>query len=142
MIKYLLQIFVLSSIFLQTMASEKRNCLITEAFDVYVANSLPPNSPSLLVHCASKDDDLGNHTLTNNQEFHFGFCDNSFNTLFFCTLWWGKKQRGFEVFHEKFPKSWRGASCDVDVCYWAVKSDGIYFSNYNPPRGLTKKYSW
>lgn len=57
-------------------------------------NKLPQNSPPLMVHCASKNDDLGNHTLTFNQEFSWKFCENFFwNTLLHSEATWGKKTR-------------------------------------------------
>ncbi|GFQ04885.1 hypothetical protein PHJA_002632600 [Phtheirospermum japonicum] len=139
MIKHLMRIFVLSSILLQTIATLNRYCPFGTAFDIYVTNRLPTNSPTLLVHCASKDDDLGNHTLTNNQEFHFGFCDNSVSTLFFCTLWWDKKRISFDAFKETILKT----TCYKNqICYWAAFSDGIYYSDDHPPQELTKMYDW
>ncbi|KAI3458957.1 hypothetical protein Pfo_015620 [Paulownia fortunei] len=138
MTKYLLQCFIISTILLRTMASEKRHCTFTQLVTVYVINNLPPNSAPLVVHCASKDDDLGNHTLTRNQDFQFEFCENFFSTLFYCHLWWEKKHIRFDAFRE----TWLGAICAKDICYWAAKSDGIYYSNYYPPRGLKKKYDW
>ncbi|KAI3467765.1 hypothetical protein Pfo_024428 [Paulownia fortunei] len=135
--KYLLQIFILSTFVFQATASEKRFCLFTLKYAVHVVNNLPPNSPSLLLHCASGNDDLGNHTLTANQDFHFDFCIN-FKTLFFCHLWWNGKNIAFDVYSYKWPTQ----RCVDGVCYWAAKSDGIYHSKHYPPKDLTKEYSW
>ncbi|GFQ04886.1 hypothetical protein PHJA_002632700 [Phtheirospermum japonicum] len=137
--KCLLQYLVISCALWSTMASEKRACPFSHKFTVYVANNLPPSSAPLVVRCASKDDDLGNHTVIRNQDFHFDFCDNFWSTtLFFCHVWWGNKNIAFDAFRE----SWKSITCAQDDCYWAVKTDGIYYSNYYPPRGLKKRYSW
>ncbi|XP_073049452.1 S-protein homolog 24-like [Primulina eburnea] len=108
----------------------KRHCF-TKRYYVYVANKLPSGS-SLTLHCASKDDELGYHTLAVNENFHWTFCDSFLlNTLFFCHLWWGSKNIAFEAFYSEL-----GKDCGRDaICYWQAESDGIYF------RG-SKTYDW
>ncbi|KAK6137915.1 hypothetical protein DH2020_028341 [Rehmannia glutinosa] len=106
---------------------------------VYVINNLPPNSTEpLKLHCASKDNDLGYHTLTLNQNFNFNFCDNPFATVFFCHLWWGNKNKAFDAYSAR----WNRNPCIEHHCYWATKSDGIYFSDAYPPDNLVKGYDW
>lgn len=139
MMKYFLQCFLISTFILQTsMAVEKRVCTVTSLITVYIASNVPPNTPPVVVHCKSKDDDLGNHTVARNQDYHFDFCTNSYTTLFFCNIWWENKHIVFDAFHQ----TWRKPNCDYGTCYWLVKSDGIYYSNFFPPRGLQKKYDW
>lgn len=88
------------------------------------------------VHCASGNDDLGNRTLTVNKDWTWSFCDNFFvtNTLFFCHLWWGLKNRSFDVYASKWP-----VDCPGRFCLWVAKSDGIYFRGRY---GLEKQYDW
>ncbi|KAI3474341.1 hypothetical protein Pfo_029173 [Paulownia fortunei] len=124
--------------FLHAMASDKRKCNFTPKYTVYVANSLPPKSPPLIAHCASKDDDFGNHTLTSGQSFNWSFCDSYIeNTLFFCHFWWGTKERAFDVYTSK-DKS----DCFKHACYWEADADGIYFDGTYPPQLLSKVYEW
>ncbi|XP_022895219.1 S-protein homolog 2-like [Olea europaea var. sylvestris] len=112
------------------------SCHFTKKYSVYVFNNLPPQS-LLMLHCASKDDDLGNHTLTYSREFDWEFCDSLFgNTLFFCTLGWGSKKQSFDVFNSK----WGKRECDGGASFWLAKSDGIYFQNLNEQ--AFKKYDW
>ncbi|KAI3470518.1 hypothetical protein Pfo_027181 [Paulownia fortunei] len=112
-------------------------CFLTWKRQVHVMNNLPSNSPPLKLHCASGDDDLGYHTLRVNQDFNWTFCENFYpNTLFFCHLWWGSKQKTFDAFSSK----WIGP--DSKHHYWIAKSDGIYFSYSNNPQSFTKKFSW
>ncbi|XP_073282875.1 S-protein homolog 2-like, partial [Primulina huaijiensis] len=99
--------------------SEARICVFTDDYTIYVANKLPPNSDPLQIHCASKNNDLGFHNLTTNQEFNWSFCTRVFGrTLFFCHFWWGKKDVQFDVFKDSWAKR-----CSGDQCYWAAKSD-------------------
>ncbi|GFP88805.1 hypothetical protein PHJA_001024200 [Phtheirospermum japonicum] len=49
------------------------------------------------IHCASGDYELGFHTLSVNEQFHWKFCVFS-HTLLFCHLWWDHKQKAFDVF--------------------------------------------
>ncbi|KAI3458905.1 hypothetical protein Pfo_015568 [Paulownia fortunei] len=110
-------------------------CFLTLKHDVHIKNYLPPNSAPLKLHCASKNDDLGYHTLYTNQEFHWSFCENFFpNTLFFCHLWWGSKDKAFDSFKESTTKP-------SSQSYWIAMSDGIYFfdNSYLP---VVKKYDW
>lgn len=110
---------------------EARICVFTDDFTVYVANKLPPNSDPLRIHCASRNNDLGYHNLTTNQDFHWSFCTSAFGrTLFFCHLWWGMKGVSFDVFKDSWAKR-----CSGDECYWTVKDDGIYLSGY-------KRHDW
>ncbi|KAL0340728.1 UNVERIFIED_CONTAM: hypothetical protein Sradi_4589600 [Sesamum radiatum] len=120
------------------MAIEKAQCFLSRKFEVHIVSNLPPQPGPLVAHCASKDDDLGNHTLTTDQDFDFNFCVVPFTTLFFCHLWWGNKDISFDVFNTKTIMQ----QCTDRQCYWAAKSDGIYFAGSYPPEGLHKVYSW
>ncbi|KAI3474342.1 hypothetical protein Pfo_029174 [Paulownia fortunei] len=133
----ILYLFIAAN-FVQTMALEKRHCILTDKYNVYVANNLGLNSQPLVVHCASKDDDLGNHTLAIRQSFNWNFCESYFErTLFFCHFWWGSKNKQFNVFSSNHKKD-----CYNFACYWEARVDGIYFSGNYPPMSLDKKYDW
>ncbi|KAL8052050.1 hypothetical protein ABFX02_06G188200 [Erythranthe guttata] len=133
----LVLLFILANFF-QGMASEKRKCIITPKYTIYVANSLPSDSPQLRLHCASKDDDLGFHNLTTGQIFKWDFCNSYIqNTLFFCHLWWGSKDRAFVVFSSKHRNE-----CFSHSCYWEADPEGILFDGVYPPQILVKYYDW
>ncbi|GER42531.1 plant self-incompatibility protein S1 family [Striga asiatica] len=103
---------------------EKRHCFFTRKFTIHITNKLPPKSDPLELHCASKDDDLGFHTLSPNQSFSWGFCENFVpNTLFFCHIWWESKDIGFESFNFEFHD---GCIPDGSQCFWEVRVDGLY----------------
>ncbi|KAI3469982.1 hypothetical protein Pfo_026645 [Paulownia fortunei] len=93
--------------------------------NINIYSDLPKNSSSLILHCASKDDDIGKHILYPGQVFSWHFRNNFFaTTLFFCHFWWGSKQKSIVV----FKGNW-----DRDNYYhtysYSVNSDGIYLSN-------------
>ncbi|KAK2977407.1 hypothetical protein RJ640_009958 [Escallonia rubra] len=69
--------------------------------EVHVFNFLPGEIP-LALHCQSKDDDIGYHTLTYGQELSWKFNPNYIieNTLFFCHFWWNSRDRSFTVYDE------------------------------------------
>ncbi|KAL9162574.1 hypothetical protein ABFS82_07G099900 [Erythranthe guttata] len=139
MSKQVSQLFILLTIFLQAMASEKRTCIFTAEITVHVVSNLPPGTPYLFLRCQSGDTDLGNHTLATNQDFHWDFCTKR-STLFFCHLYWNGKSASFDVFDYHWPDS----RCPNGICYWAALPDGIYQSNQYPPTStsLVKQYSW
>ncbi|PIN24458.1 hypothetical protein CDL12_02809 [Handroanthus impetiginosus] len=128
--KILLLFLLLIPNHLLSFSYEKKRCW-TQKYEVHIVNSLPQNSPTLRLHCASGNDDLGYHDLLVNQDFQWSFCDKFFGgTLFFCHLWWGSKNKGFEVFNTH----WEGR-CRNYICDWVAKSDGIYFNR-------EKLYDW
>lgn len=112
-------------------------CSFTSRHVIYVRNDLPRDSPPLKIHCASKNNDLGNHDLYPNQNFHWKFCANFFpSTLYFCHFWWGSKNKSFDVYKEKL------RSRSTYKSWWVAKSDGIYFGNQTQPTPLMKKHDW
>ncbi|XP_047979554.1 S-protein homolog 24-like [Salvia hispanica] len=134
MIFKILFLITLSHLLLQTSA---RKCFLTNEYTVHVVTFLPEDSPPLEFHCASGDDDLGNHKLTKyGTEVKWSFCDNiTHTTLFFCTLHWGKKKKSLDV----FKSSWRN-KCSSGNCVWAAQEDGIYFANKPPV--YNKAFDW
>ncbi|KAL0378828.1 UNVERIFIED_CONTAM: hypothetical protein Sradi_3188300 [Sesamum radiatum] len=76
-----------------------------EVFTVHVVNNLSNNMSALLIHCASKDDDLGNHTLYVNDDFHWRSHMNfSVSTMFFCRFQWDSKNVAHEVTSRAFSR--------------------------------------
>lgn len=134
----LLFLFIISSNFHQkAIAQEKRLCLFTNGYFVHIMNKLPQNSAPLELHCASKNDDIGNHTLGIDQEIQWGFCESFFaNTLFYCDAQWGSKKSHFNA----FKSSWN-IRCDRGSCFWEARSDGFYLSNLKYDPAAYKKYA-
>ncbi|KAL0349990.1 UNVERIFIED_CONTAM: S-protein2 [Sesamum radiatum] len=112
-----------------------------EVFTVHVVNNLPNNMSTLLIHCASKDDDMGNHTLYVNDDFHWRFHVNFWvSTMFFCRFQWDSKNVAHEVFNKRL-----GSLCENgedNICLWSVKEDGFWIDNQIPPTQLKKIYGW
>lgn len=98
-------------------------CFFAKKNHVHIVSNLPPNSPPLLIHCASKNNDIGNHTLYPGQLLEWSFCANYFppTTLFFCRFRWGQQNRAFEVYNEEI------SGRLLYENWWIVKSDGFYF---------------
>ncbi|GFQ04713.1 hypothetical protein PHJA_002615300 [Phtheirospermum japonicum] len=116
------------------MALDEGNCFISRRYRIYVVSQLPPDSPPLTLRCQSGDDDLGIQTLYTGQGFTFSFCTN-FRTLFFCRLRWNGRDLSFEG-KDKY-------RCDANnKCYYQARSDGIYFSDDEPPKELRKFIGW
>ncbi|KAL8051760.1 hypothetical protein ABFX02_06G169600 [Erythranthe guttata] len=131
MIKYFLQTLVICACLFQ----QANGCFPFHhnSIHVVVANSLPPNSDPLLLHCASKNDDLGFHTVTINQTFSFSFCVIPWATLFYCDFAWGLKRAHAVV----YDVNWKGHShCGGSrTCYWEARGDGLYLTG-------VKRFDW
>ncbi|KAL1542374.1 hypothetical protein AAHA92_26475 [Salvia divinorum] len=127
MIKYTLFLLIASSLFLNATAK----CTL------YIASNLPLNSPPLQVHCASKDYDLGYHSLATGEEYILSFDEKPFSTLFTCRFVWNKNNKVFHVYDE------RSKECsETGVRYYAVKPEGFYFTNVYPPKKLGFQCDW
>ncbi|CAI0383159.1 unnamed protein product [Linum tenue] len=80
--------------------------------------------PKLMVHCKSKDDDIGVHILPPHQNIRWGFRPDFFGrTLFFCAMDWGEGLHWFDIYVE---------SRDYDRCKdcrWLIKKGGPCLTN-------------
>ncbi|KAL3644425.1 hypothetical protein CASFOL_011728 [Castilleja foliolosa] len=127
----LCRLLVISVVLFQSFTPSTARYIMEKPVFVYVKDALPQGSTTLFMHCTSGDDDLGNHTLTTGQDFHFSFCIAE-HTLFFCHLWWNGKNAAFEVFNNH---KWTPKMCPNKTCNWEARGDDIYFKN-------NKKYDW
>lgn len=123
-------IFVNSNLLISAFASpEKKFCLVGSAMTVFVANKLtgPMNA-----RCQSGDKDLGNCTVAVDTELSWSFCTSIFGrTLWFCHLYWGSKDKSFDVYNSKLADK----GCERHECYWTARATGIYLYN-------EKFYDW
>ncbi|CAN0924578.1 S-protein homolog 5 [Linum grandiflorum] len=79
----------------------------------------------LMVHCKSKDDDLGPHFVPANNEYEFRFKPGVFKqTLFWCHVAAPNNRKAtFDVFNNKLIKN------EIrNNLYWKLKDDGVYLS--------------
>ncbi|KAK3041341.1 hypothetical protein RJ639_002322 [Escallonia herrerae] len=99
-------------------------------YEVHVIDGILDDPNPVHVHCKSKDDDLGTHDLRANDDFHWRFGLNLFGgTHFTCYFAWRTNVQNFAAFDQ-----WWAYKCAREHrCYWLVKPDGFYFSNYLAP---------
>ncbi|KAI3884615.1 hypothetical protein MKX03_006156 [Papaver bracteatum] len=95
---------------------------------VVLMNELSPNT-TLIYHCKSADDDLGERSLAFNTAWEWSFHNNLFlTTLYWCNFWWDdngkRRQEGFQIYKAK-----RDFKRCVQFCRNDVRSDGIYGFN-------------
>ncbi|KAL7148281.1 hypothetical protein ABFS83_06G167900 [Erythranthe nasuta] len=122
MAKYFLVFFILSACWFH----EGKSCFPIPRVHVDIGNGFSQSSNPLLVHCKSGDDDLGTHSLTTHQDFHFDFCVKPFRTLFYCYLTCGKRTASFEVYNAK----WISNPCQSNKnCSYVANENGIYLGD-------------
>ncbi|WMV48175.1 hypothetical protein MTR67_041560 [Solanum verrucosum] len=128
-----INIFLLLLLFITPFdLSLAQNCFLSEKYQIHVINKLPFNSPQLKVHCASKDDDFGDHYPAINEDFNWSFCNFFDRTLFFCHFWWDSKDKSFDVFNDKnFCVKDQNVPNILNSCTWEVRSDGFYLKQLN-----------
>ncbi|XVF84706.1 hypothetical protein PTKIN_Ptkin17bG0059500 [Pterospermum kingtungense] len=108
-------------------------------FKVHILNGFADNANPLIIHCHSRNDDLGQHTLWKGQEFRFKFCLHLLKfTHFVCSFKWGSKSLDqFSVFRNFY----EGNTCKATGnCFWKASEDGIYFSNNS--KNWAKRIGW
>ncbi|KAI3913555.1 hypothetical protein MKX01_022136 [Papaver californicum] len=105
---------------------------------VNVSNLIQPN---LTIHCKSKDDDLGEHTLAYAEYFSWKFKVNIiFTTLFWCNMWWidsnGKQVHGgYDIY--RYTRDWW--KC-YNYCEYPVRQEGIFQLDSDKTYNLV--YKW
>ncbi|KAL7109397.1 hypothetical protein ACP275_06G173400 [Erythranthe tilingii] len=119
---YLILYFILFTCLFE----EGKSCFLVPRVHVSITNQLPPNAGPIFVVCKSKDDDLGNHTLAVNQDFHFDFCVKPFVTLFYCSVRWGNKVASFDVYNAM----WLISPCEsYKSCRYYANDKGIFLGS-------------
>lgn len=112
-------------------------------YHLHVVNQLSGNQ-DLLVHCKSKNNDLGIHHLGIGNEFKWDFRENYWgNTLFWCFVSTEQKHTQFNAFWPEKDHHWLRDRCGKSSrqCSWIVKDDGIYLWNV-PGSLLDFVYKW
>lgn len=102
---------------------------ILKHYEMYINNGFEKGNNNIRVHCQSKDDDLGFHTLLPGEEFHWRFRENFWaTTLYFCHFWWGSKDANFIVFDQNLSVKCNNPS---HQCCWKADELGFFFSYSN-----------
>ncbi|CAI8584710.1 unnamed protein product [Vicia faba] len=98
-----------------------------------ITNTLQ-NNIQLGLHCQSKDDDLGVHTLRTSQSFAFTFRPNYFtiDTLYFCRFTWASEVHYFDVYVQR--RDFESDDCR-HTCDYKIKESG-------PCRGGGHCFPW
>lgn len=102
------------------------DAILLEKVHVYVTNDFS-GGKRLTVHCKSKDDDLGEHSLGVKETFEWNFYSNIWGTtLFWCNMGWyddkGKLVQGrFDIYKAK-----RDETRCVKRCHWRIFEHGLY----------------
>ncbi|CAK7349461.1 unnamed protein product [Dovyalis caffra] len=98
-------------------------------YHVRIQNGL--RNKTMDVHCKSKDDDLGRHTLSSYKIYEFSFRANYFrSTLFFCNLWYRDHHVVFDAFTTDVTLLDKcGGDSDATDCNWKGQEDGVYLLN-------------
>ena len=105
---------------------------------VYIVNGLS-NNMTLLIHCQSSDNDMGNHNLPPAANFSWSFRTNFFHsTVFSCYIRKDDAQATFKVFWQDPVLFER---CKWKNCIWIAKEDGIYIRDFQNEQDEFR-YQW
>ncbi|KAL6527120.1 hypothetical protein OROGR_016210 [Orobanche gracilis] len=97
------------------------SCFFYYKVHVDFVNHIPETYPQpVVVRCASKDDNLGNHTLRYNESWGFKFCVKPFSTLFYCNLRWGDSHLSLDAYNAM----WFTNPCNKGDCTWTISLSG------------------
>ena len=105
---------------------------------VHITNGFYYNEKPLVMHCWSEDDDLGEHTLWKDNEFHFSFRESFIGwTHFYCEMHHDKQFKKIDVYDSA--KEYIKCTYTLN-CYWMVDEGGFFFSRNN--KLWYKIYDW
>ncbi|KAM2279081.1 hypothetical protein ACFX1S_039963 [Malus domestica] len=91
----------------------------------------------LLLHCKSKDDDLGAHVLPPHGSFGFNFRPNvGCSTLYFCNFEWRGGSHWFDIYIED-----RDAN-ECRHCNWLIIEKGAFRLVEGKARLIDECYEW
>ncbi|WCJ26440.1 Plant self-incompatibility protein S1 family [Euphorbia peplus] len=101
------------------------NPVCSDSVHASVMNRLG-NGRNLTLHCQSKDNDLGQQSLTDGSEFSWDFSVNvGGTTLFYCDMKWENVQQyHFDAY--SFPRDYTRFESQ---CLWLVSVEGVYALN-------------
>ena len=115
--KYFLQLIILVLLLLTIVC--EANIIIDNPVHVSIENDIG-SGVDLTLHCKSKDDDLGEHTLNNLGNFKFKFRPNMLkSTLFSCSFAWPNAFHQFDIYNYT-----RDSDSCVHQCNWHIYLDG------------------
>ncbi|XP_002532042.2 S-protein homolog 1 [Ricinus communis] len=93
----------------------------------------------LNIHCYSRDDDLGHHTLPVSGHLDWSFGTSIFgNTVFKCDMNWAGGHGVFKVFWEDEQLQ---RKCHFNNCIWLAAIDGLYVKDLRINR-FVFMYPW
>ncbi|XP_023520951.1 S-protein homolog 1-like [Cucurbita pepo subsp. pepo] len=96
---------------------------------------------TLVVHCKSKDDDLGEHVINAGGNYNWSFKENLLQTtLFWCNFSSKHGQATGDVFWPE-QQSWLADQCVGHNCIWTAGDQGISL-HYNPTNTNNLMYRW
>ncbi|KAI4357607.1 hypothetical protein L6164_001545 [Bauhinia variegata] len=117
---FLITLLLLIDVTRSSKATESQRDTFFKKIKVDIFNDLEGGS-ILTLHCKSKDDDLGFHTLQSGQSYQFTFRPRFIfgDTLFFCGFAWpdDPSLHYFVVYHERYN--------DCIYCPWRVHKQNI-----------------
>ncbi|PIN14478.1 hypothetical protein CDL12_12880 [Handroanthus impetiginosus] len=126
--KMLVIVFVLSF----NLVDVARTLSLNKKYEVHIENDLPEDDPNpLLVHCASKDNEIINGTIPRDKEIYWHFHMNLFSrTVYFCHFWWGSRNKAFEVFNRKLRQFCEDDGYILQLISWLKVYFAFGYNNY------------
>ena len=105
------------------MLSNRTTCLgVNPKVRVTILNNLSNIQNLLLIHCKSKDDDVGTQIVAFNKTYECEFRVNLFkSTLFYGAFNWGNVAAPFDMFIAK-----RDEPRCRTLCAWVVRDQGVF----------------
>ncbi|KAL4576493.1 hypothetical protein LXL04_012588 [Taraxacum kok-saghyz] len=110
---------------------------VTRTWQIYVINVIPED---IVVHIKSRDDDLGNHTISSKGNYNWSFCEDVFGrTRFYGNFWWGSDFQNLALFDNEVRGVCAPSKQDYNYCYWSVSPNGFWVSAHQDGGWVLKK---
>ncbi|KAF7819502.1 S-protein-like protein 5-like [Senna tora] len=131
---------ILGTMMVENLDSGEASFIIPKKVTVQIINNLNPPQ-DLTLHCKSKTDDVGEHTIKVGEDFSFRFRPNIFAvvTLYFCNFRWPSdiSYHYFDIYVQERDEF----KCENQVCSWKISKGGA--CKYDPDmQAYTKCFPW
>ncbi|KAL4012672.1 hypothetical protein IC575_029782 [Cucumis melo] len=139
---------LLCIVLLVGLESNKYSCLAQSSkvqlpfseWKVTITNNIADSN--LVVHCKSKDNDLGKQVIKQGGKYSWTFKENLWSTTLF---WCNFKSKYGEVSGEVFwPENGSRLTdqCVKNNCVWFVQVGGVFLYSHHPSKVYHTKYTW
>lgn len=138
---FILLVVLESNMIIMTCLAQSKVQLPLSPWQVTITNNM--SDSNLVVHCKSRDNDLGEHVIKQGGKYFWKFKENVWSTtLFWCNFRSKYGQVSGEVFWPENGISQFSDQCVNNNCIWSVQVRGVFLYSNSDFKTYHTTYPW